>query len=79
MTATIGTGTPARTQDVEAVRARLEAAGVRYALAGFSDLHGRLKGKVVPLGHLADMAAGSELFTGAAVDGVPQDISDEEV
>jgi glutamine synthetase len=79
MTATIGTGTPAGTQDVEAVRARLEAAGVRYALAGFSDLHGRLKGKVVPLSHLADMAGGSELFTGAAVDGVPQDISDEEV
>ncbi|WP_347058979.1 type III glutamate--ammonia ligase [Blastococcus sp. HT6-30] len=77
MTATIGT--PAGTQDVEAVRARLEAAGVRYALAGFSDLHGRLKGKVVPLAHLANMAGGSELFTGAAVDGVPQDISDEEV
>ena len=79
MTATIGTGAPAGTQDVEAVRARLEAAGVRYALAGFSDLHGRLKGKVVPLSHLANMAGGSELFTGAAVDGVPQDISDEEV
>lgn len=75
MTATIGTAT----QDVDAVRARLEAAGVRYALAGFSDLHGRLKGKVVPIGHLANMAGGSELFTGAAVDGVPQDISDEEV
>ncbi len=79
MTLTTGTSTQADAQDVEAVRARLEAAGVRYALAGFSDLHGRLKGKVVPLGHLADMAGGSELFTGAAVDGVPQSINDEEV
>lgn len=79
MTLTTGTSTQLDAQDVEAVRARLEAAGVRYALAGFSDLHGRLKGKVVPLGHLADMAAGSELFTGAAVDGVPQSINDEEV
>jgi glutamine synthetase len=73
------TGGLASATDVETVRARLEAAGVRYALAGFSDVHGRLKGKVVPIGHLANMAAGSELFTGAAVDGVPQDVSDEEV
>ena len=58
------TGTPTET-DVEAVRERLEAAGVRYALAGFSDVHGRLKGKVVPISHLANMAGGSELFTGA--------------
>ena len=64
---------------VAAVRARLEDAGVRYALAAFTDVHGRLKGKVVPIGHLENMAAGSELFTGAAVDGVPQDVADEEV
>jgi len=81
MTATTGpvpTAT-ASTVDVEALRADLQAAGVRYAMAGFTDVHGRLKGKVVPIGHLASMAAGSELFTGAAVDGVPQDVSDEEV
>jgi glutamine synthetase len=65
--------------DVETLRAELQAAGVRYAMAGFTDVHGRLKGKVVPIGHLANMAAGSELFTGAAVDGVPQEVSDEEV
>nr|WP_199286764.1 hypothetical protein [Nocardioides houyundeii] len=70
--------TPAET-DVAEVQGRLEAAGVRYALAGFSDVHGRLKGKVVPIAHLANMAGGSELFTGAAVDGVPQEINDEEV
>lgn len=61
------------------LQAELAASGIRYAMAGFSDIHGRLKGKVVPIGHLTNMAKGSELFTGAAVDGVPQEISDEEV
>ncbi|WP_185994302.1 type III glutamate--ammonia ligase [Nocardioides campestrisoli] len=73
--ATVSTTAP----DVAEVQARLEAAGVRYAMAGFTDVHGRLKGKVVPIGHLPQMARGSELFTGAAVDGVPQEINDEEV
>jgi glutamine synthetase len=58
---------------------RLVADGVRYALAAFVDLHGRIKGKCVPIAHLDQMMAGSELFTGAALDGVPQDISDDEV
>jgi glutamine synthetase len=34
---------------------------------------------MVPVAHLGQMMAGSELFTGAALDGVPQAISDEEV
>jgi glutamine synthetase len=33
----------------------------------------------VPIDHLQAMASGSELFTGAALDGVPQDVSDDEV
>jgi glutamine synthetase len=33
----------------------------------------------VPLSHFGQMMAGSELFTGAALDGVPQAVSDEEV
>ena len=57
----------------------LEARGVRYALASFVDMHGVCKAKAVPIDHLGAMAAGSELFTGAAVDGVPQDVSDDEV
>jgi glutamine synthetase len=58
---------------------KLLAAGVKYGLAAFVDLHGRIKGKCVPIAHLSQMMAGSELFTGAALDGVPQDISDNEV
>jgi glutamine synthetase len=61
------------------LRAALEAKGVRYALASFVDLHGVSKAKAVPLAHLGQMFAGSELFTGAALDGVPQEVSDNEV
>lgn len=58
---------------------RLSQAGVRHALASFVDAHGVPKAKAVPLGHLPQMLAGSELFTGAALDGVPQHVNDEEV
>lgn len=61
------------------LRADLEAKGVRYALASFVDLHGVSKAKAVPLSHLGQMLQGSELFTGAALDGVPQEVSDDEV
>ena len=63
----------------EALRAELETKGVQYALASFVDLHGVCKAKAVPIDHLQTMASGSELFTGAALDGVPQDVSDDEV
>jgi glutamine synthetase len=61
------------------LKASLEAQGVKYALASFVDIHGMCKAKSVPLSHFGQMMAGSELFTGAALDGVPQEISDEEV
>ena len=61
------------------IKSDLEQKGVRYALASFVDLHGMAKAKAVPLGHLGQMARGSELFTGAALDGVPQEVSDDEV
>lgn len=64
---------------VERVQQELEAAGVKYAMSSFVDMHGAIKSKFVPLAHLPQMAAGSELFTGAALDGLPQDISDEEL
>src|SRR5271166_5266034 len=53
--------------------------GVKFMLASYVDMHGVSKGKVVPISHLDRMLSGSELFTGAALDGIPQDISDEEV
>jgi glutamine synthetase len=61
------------------LKAALAAQGVKYALASYVDIHGMSKAKMVPLSHLDQMMQGSELFTGAALDGVPQDISDEEV
>lgn len=61
------------------LKERLRNAGVRHALAGYVDLHGRTKCKAVPLGHLDRMMGGSELFTGAALDGVPQGVNDDEV
>ena len=63
----------------ESVRSALTAAGVKYALASYVDLHGRSKCKTVPIAHLEQMLNGSELFTGAALDGVPQGVNDDEV
>lgn len=57
----------------------LSAKGVKYLMASFSDMHGVSKCKMVPIEHMSQMMDGSELFTGAALDGVPQDVSDEEV
>jgi glutamine synthetase len=63
----------------DALKEQLSNQGVRYALASYVDLHGVCKAKAVPLSHLGQMLAGSELFTGAALDGVPQEVSDDEV
>ena len=59
--------------------AAMKASGVRFALAAYVDMHGKIKGKCVPIDHADQMMRGSELFTGAALDGVPQDVSDDEV
>lgn len=65
--------------DVASLAEELRAKGVEYAVASFVDMHGKPKGKFVPLAHLDRMMGGSELFTGAALDGLPQDIADEEL
>ncbi|RZM79902.1 type III glutamate--ammonia ligase [Leptolyngbya iicbica LK] len=65
--------------EIATLKSSLESQGVKYALASYVDIHGMSKAKMVPLSHLGQMMQGSELFTGAALDGVPQDISDEEV
>ena len=71
--------TASLTPELQALRDSLAAKGVKYALASFVDIHGMCKAKSVPLSHFGSMMTGSELFTGAALDGVPQDVSDEEV
>ena len=63
----------------EALRRRLASQGVKYCLATYSDIHGIPKAKSVPIAHLGRMLGGSEMFTGAALDGVPQAVNDDEV
>lgn len=65
--------------NVESLKKSLEKSGVKYLMPTYVDMHGVSKSKVVPIDHLGRMMAGSELCTGAALDGVPQDVSDEEV
>lgn len=68
-----------RSSDPRALRRELDAAGIKYMLSSYVDMHGVPKGKMVPIDHLEGMLKGSELYTGAALDGVPQDVSEEEV
>ncbi|MCK6450794.1 MAG: type III glutamate--ammonia ligase [Alphaproteobacteria bacterium] len=66
-------------ETAEEIQERLARRGVRYGLASYVDIHGRCKAKCVPVGHFDRMFKGSELFTGAALDGVPQEVNDDEV
>ncbi|MBQ23711.1 type III glutamate--ammonia ligase [Alcanivorax sp.] len=59
--------------------AALDTETAKFAMASYVDIHGVIKGKFVPVAHLDRMLGGSELYTGAALDGVPQDINDDEV
>ena len=67
------------TDSVGALQAQLEARGVKFLMPTYVDMHGISKTKIVPIAHMGQMVDGSELCTGAALDGVPQDVSDEEV
>ena len=64
---------------LQEVKNSLEERGVRYCLPSYVDIHGVAKSKFVPISHFERMMGGSELCTGAALDGIPQDVSDEEV
>ncbi len=61
------------------LRQTLEKAGVEYLLPSYVDMHGISKAKMVPIAHFDDMMGGSEMFTGAALEGVPQEVNDEEI
>jgi glutamine synthetase len=69
----------ALTPELQQLKTSLKDQGVKYAIASFVDIHGMCKAKMVPLTHFDQMMHGSELFTGAALDGVPQEVHDEEV
>jgi glutamine synthetase len=60
-------------------RDELRHRGVRYCLAAYTDVHGIGKAKCVPIDHFDRMMRGSELFTGAALDGLGQEPSDDEL
>ncbi|MCV6597994.1 MAG: type III glutamate--ammonia ligase [Mangrovicoccus sp.] len=64
---------------LDALKTKLEEQGVKYLLPSYVDMHGVSKSKMVPMAHFDRMMGGSEMCTGAALDGIPQDISDEEV
>lgn len=65
--------------DYEVKREELKAAGIRYCLAAYTDVHGVGKAKAVPIDHFGSMMRGSELFTGAALDGLGQGPADDEL
>ena len=41
------------------IKDTLKEQGVRFCFSGYVDLHGRLKGKIVPLSHFDKMVKGS--------------------
>ncbi len=53
--------------------------GVKYCFSSYVDVHGIPKGKTVPVHHFERMMRGSELFTGAALDGLGQGPNDDEL
>jgi glutamine synthetase len=65
--------------EYEAKREELRQQGIKYVLAAYTDVHGVGKAKCVPIDHFTTMMRGSELFTGAALDGLGQEPSDDEL
>lgn len=57
----------------------LRERGVKYCIGAYVDIHGIPKGKVVPIDHLPQMAAGSERYTGYALDGLGQAPNEDEI
>jgi glutamine synthetase len=67
------------TDEVARIQKDLEARGVKYCIGAYVDIHGIPKAKVVPIGHLQQMAKGSERYTGYALDGLGQAPNDDEL
>ena len=66
-------------EEISAVKQKLKADGVKYCIGAYVDIHGIPKGKFVPVDHLEDMANGSELYTGYALDGLGQAPNEDEI
>lgn len=65
--------------DATPLREKLKAQGVLYCIGAYVDIHGVQKAKVVPIDHLEHMAAGSERYTGYALDGLGQAPNEDEL
>jgi glutamine synthetase len=65
--------------EIKTIQQNLKAKGVKYCIGAYVDIHGIQKAKVVPIDHLPQMAAGSERYTGYAVDGLGQAPNDDEL
>ncbi|MCH4093276.1 MAG: type III glutamate--ammonia ligase [Acetobacter peroxydans] len=66
-------------QDIKGLMADMSERGIKYCIGAYVDIHGVQKGKVVPVDHLAHMAAGSERYTGYALDGLGQKPNEDEL
>jgi len=66
-------------KEVAEIQQKLQDLGVKYCIGAYVDIHGIPKAKVVPIDHLPQMAAGSERYTGYALDGLGQAPSDDEL
>ena len=66
-------------EEIAAIQQSLKAKGVKYCIGAYVDIHGVQKAKVVPIDHLPQMAAGSERYTGYALDGLGQAPNDDEL
>lgn len=66
-------------EEISNIQKNLKDKGVLYCAGAYVDIHGIPKAKVVPIDHLPQMAAGSERYTGYALDGLGQAPSDDEI
>jgi glutamine synthetase len=66
-------------EEISAIKQKLKADGVKYCIGAYVDIHGIPKGKFVPIDHLDNMAHGSELYTGYALDGLGQAPNEDEI
>lgn len=64
---------------IRALQDDLRGKGVKYVIGAYVDIHGAQKAKVVPIDHLPQMAAGSERYTGYALDGLGQAPNEDEL
>lgn len=66
-------------RELQTLKRGLIKKGVKYCIGAYVDIHGVPKGKFVPIEHFEHFAAGSELYTGYALDGLGQAPNDDEI